>query len=247
MTFTIQNNPRGQDYGESILKLSTTNGLAVSDFFTPHDQDFLTAFDLDQGSGDVMLLPDQPGPHPHLAVQTGKTGRIYLLDRDNLGQFHSNFDNVVQVLPDGTVGGMWGSYAYFNNGSQQLIYWHGAGDVLKAYALMSNGLLSASPIAQTQTHFGFPGATPSISANGTQNGIIWEIDNTFYGFPGPGPSPGVLHAYDATSLRELYNSNQFGALDQLGAAVKFTVPTVTNGHVYVGSQYSVSVFGLIPA
>jgi hypothetical protein len=247
MTFIIQNNPRGQDYGDSILKLSTTNGLAVSDFFTPHDQAFLSAVDLDQGSGDVMLLPDQPGAHPHLAVQTGKTGRIYLLDRDNLGQFHSNFDNVVQVFPDGTVGGMWGSPAYFNNGSQQLIYWHGAGDVLKAYSLMSNGLLSGSPIAQTQIPFGFPGATPSISANGTQNGIIWEIDNTFYGFPGPGPNPGVLHAYDATSLRELYNSNQFGALDQLSAAVKFTVPTVTNGHVYVGSQYSVSVFGLIPA
>ena len=243
---TFDANVGGPDYGDSILKLATTPGLAVNDYFTPHDQDFLSSTDLDQGSGDVMLLPDQAGPVAHLAVQVGKTGRIYVLNRDNLGQFNSGFDNVVQTLPDGTVGGMWSSPAYFNNGSQQLVYFHGTGDVLKAFQLLSNGTLSGSPLVQGQNFFGFPGATPSISANGTQNGIVWEIDNTFYGFPGPGPNPGVLHAYDATTLKEVYNSNQFGALDQLAPAVKFTVPTVTNGHVYVGSQYAVEVFGLLP-
>jgi hypothetical protein len=235
----------GQDYGDSILRLSTAGGLSVADYFTPNDQDSLSNQDLDQGSGGVLLLPDQPGPFPHLLVQVGKTGRIYLLNRDNLGQFTSTDQGAVEVLPDGTVGGMWSSPAYFNNGSQQLVYFHGTGDVLKAFEV-KNGQLAPSVFAQGNINFGFPGATPSISANGTQNGIVWELDNTFYGAPGPGPNPAVLHAYDATTLSELYNSNQFGAIDQLGNAVKFTVPTVTNGHVYVGSQYLVSVFGLIP-
>ncbi len=247
MTFTIQNNPRGQDYGDSTVKLTPNGGLSVADFFTPSNQAYLSSVDLDQGSGGVMLLPDQPGAHPHLLVQTGKTGIIYVIDRDNMGKFSSTGDNVVEELYPGTgaIGGAWSSPAYFNNGTTQLIYYHGSGDVLKSFQIFSDQL-APSIFAQSNTNFGFPGATPSISANGTQNGIVWEIDNTFYGAPGPGPSPAVLHAYDATTLRELYNSNQFGAIDQLGNAVKFTVPTISNGHVYVGGQYTVAVFGLLP-
>src|SRR5262249_7783502 len=246
MTFTIQNSVPGVDYSMSVVKMSTASGLSVADWFAPHDALPLSAADLDQGSGGVLILPDQPGAHPHLLVQTGKTGRIYLLDRDNLGKFNSVSDAAVQVLPDGTIGASFDAPAYFNNGSQQMIYYQGVGDVLKMFTL-SNGLLSPGPAAMSTTSFGFPGATPSISANGTQNGIVWVLDNHLYGIPArPPPGRGVLHAYDATTLRELYNTSQNGLLDQLGNAVKFTVPTVTNGHVYVGNQYSFSVLGVFP-
>src|SRR5262249_5519610 len=127
---------------------------------------------------------------------------------------------------------------------QQLIYIMGAGDVLKSFTL-SNGLLSTSPFAQTSQQFGFPGATPSISANGTQNGIVWVADVHRNGTGGhPNSGPAVLHAYDATTLKELYNSSQLGTVDQLGNPVKFVVPTIANGKVYIGTQTGLYVFGL---
>jgi hypothetical protein len=254
MTFTIQNATPGPDYAMSIEKVSPTPGagnqLPVLSFFTPHDEAPLSNVDLDQGSGGVLLLPDQTvnGQTLHLLVQTGKTGRIYLLNRDNLGGFTATDSGAVQVLPDGTIGGE-GSYdtpAYFNNGAQQLIYYLGAGDVLKSFSL-SNGLLSTQPFATASQAFGFPGANPFISANGTTNGIVWALETSNNGTGGhPASAPAVLHAYDATTLHELYNSSINGTLDQLGNAVKFTVPTVVNGHVYVGTQSGLYVFGLFP-
>jgi hypothetical protein len=254
MTFTIENSPPGQDYGMSVEKVSPTPGsngqLPVLTFFAPHDEASLSGVDLDQGSGGVLLLPDSAGSaaHPHLLVQTGKTGRIYLLDRDNLGGFSPTDSGAVQVLPDGTVGGI-GSYdtpAYFNNGSQQFIYYAGANDVLRSFTI-TNGQLSSQPFAVTTTNLGFPGANPMISANDTSNGIIWVLDDHLNGTEGhPNSGPAVLHAYDATTLKELYNSSQLGLLDQLGNAVKFTVPTVANGKVYVGTQTGLYVFGLFP-
>jgi hypothetical protein len=264
LTFTIQNNPLGSDYAMSVEKLSSTPGangqLPVLSSFTPHDEASLSGADLDQGSGGVLLLPDQTvnGQTLHLLVQTGKTGRIYLLNRDNLGGFSKTDSGAVQVvLPDGTIGG--GSYdtpAYFNNGTQQLIYYMGAQDVLKSFTL-SNGLLSTTPFAQTNdtilspgapaNEFLFPGATPTISANGTQNGIVWALDGHLNGSEGhPNSGPEVLHAYDATTLEELYNSSELGLADQPGNGVKFTVPTVANGKVYVGTQQGLYVFGLFP-
>jgi hypothetical protein len=115
--------------------------------------------------------------------------------------------------------------------------------VLKAFAV-SNGQLAPPPVSQSQTVFGYPGATPSISANGTNNAIVWVVQVDAY----PQGGPAVLHAYDAGDLsRELYNSAQAGARDRLGLAQKFTVPAVANGKVYVGSAYGVSVFGNLPA
>ncbi len=251
MTFTIQAAKAGPDYAMSVEKVSSTPGgngqLPVLSFFTPHDEAPLSAADLDQGSGGVLLLPNSAGSaaHPHLLVQTGKTGRVYLLDRDNLGGFTSTDSGAVQILPDGTIaGGSYDTPAYFNNGTQQLIYYMGISDVLKAFAI-ANGQLSTNPVAHTNQVFGFTGATPTISANGTQNGIVWALDNHLHGTNGATNGPQVLHAYDATTLTELYNSAQAGTQDQLGNAVKFTGPTVANGMVYVGSQGSISVFGRI--
>jgi hypothetical protein len=242
----------GPDYGTTTVKLSpneNANGqLPVLTSFTPHDEASLNVTDLDQGSGGVLLLPDSAGSvaHPHLLVQTGKTGRIYLLDRDNLGGFSATDRGAVQILPDGTVGG--GSFdtpAYFNNGTQQLIYYMGASDVLKSFAI-DGGQISIQPFAETAQTFGFPGANPAISANGTTDGIIWVLDTSLNGTgEHPASGPAVLHAYDATTLQELYNSSQ-RPTDQLGDAVKFTVPTVVNGKVYVGTQTGLHVFGLLP-
>jgi hypothetical protein len=247
---TFDASTSGPDFGMSVVKLNPTPGstgqLSPLNYFAPHDEASLSSTDMDQGSGGVLLLPDQPGPLPHLLVQTGKNGRIYLIDRDtgSMGEFNSSSDNVVQVLPDGTISGSYDTPAYFNNGSQQLIYYLGPFDVLKSFSL-ANGLLSATPFASTTQVFGFPGSTASISANGTQNGIVWVLDNTANGSQAHPPSgPAVLHAYDATTLQELYNSTM-ATSDQLGDAVKFTVPTVANGKVYVGTQTGLYVFGLL--
>jgi hypothetical protein len=253
MTFTIQNAPNGPDYGMSVEKLGTTPGanneLPVQTFFTPHDEAQLSAVDLDQGSGGVLLLPASAGSlaHPNLLVQTGKTGRVYLLDRSSLGGMTSTDSGAVQILPDNTVNG--GSYdmpAYFNNGTQQLIYYLGQSDVLKSFSI-ANGQINPTPFAMTSQAFGFPGATPVVSANGTQSGIVWAVETFHNGTGGhPASGPAVLHAYDATTLQELYNSSQLGLVDQLGNSVKFVAPTVANGKVYVGTQTGLYVFGLIP-
>jgi Bacterial lectin/Fibronectin type III domain len=252
---TFDANQGGSDYAMSIEKLSPTvtnaskGQLPVLSYFTPHDEASLSSVDLDQGSGGVLLLPDSAGSKstPHLLVQTGKTGRVYLLNRDKLGGFTTTDKGAVQVLPDGTInGGSYDTPAYFTNGSQQLIYYIGQADVLKSFTI-TKGQLSTQPFAMTSQVFGFPGATPSISANGTSNGVVWVLDDHLNGTEGhPNSGPAVLHAYDATTLKELYNSSQLGLADQLGDGVKFTVPTVVNGKVYVGTQTGLYVFGSFP-
>jgi len=240
--------PCNPAYGDSVLKLSTSGPLSVSDFFTPFNQRDLERNDQDLGSAGVLLLPDQPGAHPHMLVTSGKGfGKIYVIDRDNMGQFNPTFDNVVQVLPAGTVvGGSFDTPAYFNSGSRQLIYYQGLDDVLKAFEI-SNGVLSSTPFSRADPPpYGFPGATPSISANGTTNAIVWDLNvNALFG-----GGPAVLFAFDATAsptLTRLYSTSQTGLRDQLDVGVKFTVPTIANGKVYIGTQTSLAVLGLFPA
>ena len=180
----------------------------------------------------MLLLPDQPGARPHLLVTAGKDGTIYLIDRDDLGGYQrcgTGCDDVVQEL---TIGQCFCTPAYFNN----QVYFQGANDVLKAFSL-SNGRLVSPPASQSSVPFNYFGATPSISANGSSSGIVWALQAAAQG-------PAILHAYDALDLsRELYASSQAPA-DQLDGAVKFAVPTVANGKVYVGTRGSLSVFGL---
>jgi hypothetical protein len=230
----------GIDFGESFLKLSTNaGGLTLADFFTPFDQAFLSASDLDLGSTGPLLLPDQISTaHPHLVLGAGKDGNGYLVDRDNMGHFRSTDNNqIVQTITISTSS-VFGPPAFWENN----IYFLGANDVLKAFQL-SSGLLSPTPTSQASTVFGFPGAAPAVSSNGSTNGIVWVLDNSAFDTRGPA----VLHAYDATDTsRELYNSTQEGGRDQAGPAVKFTVPTVANGRVYIGGQNQLTVFGLLP-
>ncbi len=251
LTFTIQNAPAGLDYGESVLKLSPTpdprtQQLPVLDYFTPNEFRKLNIGDTDLGSGAVMLLPDSAGStdHPHLAVEAGKSGNIYLIDRDNMGKFTAQGpDNIVQVVPTG-VAGVWASPAYWNN----RIYYQGSADVMKAFTL-TDGTLSFDPndpTTHSTTSFPFPGSQPTISANGDTDGIAWAVDTSLRG-ERSALGPAVLHAYDALNLsNELWNSNQTGQRDTAGNAVKFVVPIITNGHVYVGTQFELDVYGLFP-
>ena len=227
-----------QSFGDSFIKLATggTN-LALSDYFTPFNQNALNAADADLGSGGVVVLPDEVGSaaHPHLCIGAGKEGKIYLLDRDNLGHFQANSDSqIVQSLP-GVIAGTWGTPAYY----KKRMYYIGSGDAMKLLPF-ANGKLTGTVQSQTGNGFGYPAGTPTISANGDTNGIAWAIDFGAYGSRGPS----VLHAYDAENLgRELYNSAQMGNRDVPGPAVKFTTPTVANGKVFVGTANTLAVYG----
>jgi fibronectin type 3 domain-containing protein len=240
--------PAQGDFGDSFLKLAVdpasgpTNqnangwGLKVVDYFTPFNQAGLNSGDVDLGSQGPLLLPDSVGSaaHPHLLVGAGKEGRIYLIDRDNMGKFDPNTDHVVQELV-GTLNGAFGEPAYFNN---TVYYANGYGGVADTFFL-SNGTLSATPTSHTTDSYSYPGTTPSISANGSINGIAWDLDR----------GTNQLRAYDATNYAtELYTSAQAANnRDQLGAVVKFTVPTVVNGKVYVGTSNSLVAYGLFTA
>jgi hypothetical protein len=235
--FSAYPNSTGTDYGDTYLKLSATFGLPVLDYFTPNNPDYLQQQDQDAGSGGVILLPDQPGPFPHLLIGAGKPSRAFVINRDQMTSDNQHIntngvDQIVQSMPLG--GGSFGTPAYFD----EKIYYGANKDVLRSYSLSNGTLIPDLPHSFGTRKFAFPGATPSISANGNQDGILWAIQNA---------QPAVLVAYDATNLSaELYNSSEApGQRDQLTDGVKFTVPTIANGKVYVGSQNAVTVFGLL--
>jgi hypothetical protein len=244
--FEVGNGPfnadtNGTEYGDSFVKLSTTNGLSVADYFTPYNQAALAAADSDLGSGGPVLLPDEVGStnHPHLIVGAGKGGTIYLIDRDNMGHYNSaNDSQIVQSLV-GAIGASFASPAYFN----KTIYYQGQGDRLKAFAI-SNGALSAAPIHRSSTSIPPRGATPSISANGTNNAIVWVLDNSAFDSTGTPSGPAKLFAYNAYNLtNKLYDSTQAGTRDTPSYVSKTAVPTVANGKVYVGGASALTVYG----
>ena len=237
---TFDANNGGSDYGDSVLRLtwSSASGFVLNDYFTPWDQQDLDNSDQDVASGGVLLLPDQPGgAHPHLLVQVGKEGTIDLINRDNMGHFHTGNDSqIVQTMPE-AIGGVFGGEAFWNN----YIYFGGHGDHLKAYAFdPSAQKLSTSPTSSSAESFAFPGPTPAVSSNGTSNAIVWAVQMD------TSQSYAILHAYDATNLTtELYNSEQNSSRDRVGGRVKFTAPTIADGHVFVGAQNQVAMYGLL--
>jgi hypothetical protein len=249
---TFDANTGGSNYGDSVVKLGTASGLSVADYFTPLDQASLDANDTDFGSGAATVLVDQPsGPVAHLLIGGGKQGNLFLLNRDNLGKFSSSTNNVVQAINLGNS--IFATPVFWQNN----LYVAGVGAPLKQFAFnTATGKFGGAPFSQSATSYGFPGATPSLSSSGSTNAIVWALDNTLYCTPqSRGCGATVLHAYDATNLAtELWNSSQAAAnRDQAGHAVKFTVPTVANGKVYVGTRGNDSsvlgeleVYGLLP-
>lgn len=234
--------PLYSDYANSILRLSPPIGtsFSVADWFTPYDWKDLSDNDLDVGAGGVLLLPDQSVGPPHLLVQAGKNGTIYLVNRDSMGKNCGTppcVDNIVQELP-GALVGVWGSPAYWNG----YVYFGSAldspatADSMKAYSVNAGGSGPLSgPTSVTPEKFAWPGPTASVSSNGISNGILWVLDNSSY----RSSCCQVLHAYSATNLgSELYS------IKLPFAGIKFSVPTVANGEVFVGSNGALTAFGV---
>jgi hypothetical protein len=234
---TLDNNgfPARGDFGNAFLKISTSGGLNVADYFTPYNTGAQSAADVDLGSGGALLLPDLQdgsGNTRHLALGGGKMKDIYVVDRDAMGKFNPTKNNIYEELSNAVSGAIYSTPAYFN----QMVYVGAVGDHLKGFAV-SNARLPQTATTQTSTRFVYPGTTPSISSNETSNGIVWAAENG---------SSAVLHAYDATDLsKELYNSQQAGSRDAFGSGNKFITPTVANGKVFVGTTNGVGVFGLL--
>lgn len=247
-TFDTTVNPP-VDYGDSILRFDLSQGSAVQDYFTPSNQNSLDSGDTDLGSGGVLVLPDQPGTYPHLLVEAGKQGNVYVVNRDifaasdsshplkNMGHYSSSSNGIVQQL-NTAVGGMWATPVYFNG----KVYFGGSGDSLKAFTI-ANGLLSTTASDKTAATFGYPGMTPTISANGVSNAVLWVIDASAYSDNGAG-GPEILRAFNPTNLSsgELYDSNVNSSRDAAGGAIKFQIPLVVNAKVYVGAEGQLNVY-----
>ena len=248
--------PTNANYTESVVKVandpatSPTSqnpngwGMKVVDFFTPYNTAALDSADQDFGSGSPIVLPDSAGipGHPHLLLASGKEGKIYLIDRDNLGKFDPSNDHVLNAVPDGAghntppvqLGGSLSTPAYFNG----KIYWvSGYGSTANAYIINSNGTLNRTSNTALGT-FGYLPGSPSISANGITSGIVWI----------PDLNANQIHAYDASTFAtELWNTGQKpGGADSVGALMKFAVPTEANGQLYMGTSNSLVVYGLTP-
>ena len=237
-TLTAAGFPSEGDYGNAVAKVALQNGkLNVLDYWTMYNSNQESNGDVDLGSGGLMLIPNQVDSTQmtrHLAVAAGKDQNLYLVDQDNMGHYDATNDGTIyQQLSSALPGGVWSSPAYFNGS----IYYGSVGSNLRAFQF-SQARLVTTAVQTTTTTFAYPGTTPSISAYGAANGIVWATENT---------NPAILHAYEAGNLdTELYNSNQAAnSRDHFGAGNKYIVPTIVNGKVYVGTTNSVGIFGFI--
>jgi hypothetical protein len=231
--------PANGDYGNAFVKISPSNGqLTVADYFTMYNTVQESDADEDLGSGGTIVLPamvDSQGNTRYLAIGAGKDQNLYIVDRTNMGKFNPQNDNAIyQELDNVLGGGVWSMPAYFNGN----VYYGPVGNNLLQFSFTS-ARLSTAPVSKSAASFTYPGTTPSVSANGSQNGIVWAIEHT-------NPND-VLHAYNANTLtQELYNSSQApNGRDQFGSASHFGTPLIVNGKVYVGTRDSVAVFGLL--
>jgi hypothetical protein len=237
-TLNLAGFPAKGDYGNSFVRINTLDGKLIPDsYWTMYNTVAESHVDQDLGSGGIMLLPrliDATDQERDLAVSAGKDRNIYVVDRRKLGGFNpNNNSNIYQMLPLALAGPEFGSPAWFNG----KVYFGAVNDNIRSYAV-NGALLSSAPVSRTTHVFGYPGATPSISANGKNGGILWAVENS---------SHAVLHAYDASNLTTaLYNSNQAANdRDHFGSGNKFMTPTIANGKVYAGTPHSVAAFGLL--
>ncbi len=251
----------GRDMGDTIAKFDP-NTLAVLDYFTPMDQNCRRLNDMDLGSGGPVLVPPQPGPYPNEIVVSGKGGTpcdpydggynslIYLVDKDNLGGYNASGPDLDIQTIEGAVFGYHSSPAFWQGPSNGWIYAAGlvseagTGEPLKQWSL-TNGVLSTSPTAESENVYVI-GGTPSVSSNGTSDGILWAQERQDILSAIANIKPAILYAYDATNVGNMfYNSSQAGTRDQAGSATKFVTPMIANGKVYLGTLFELDVYGLL--
>jgi hypothetical protein len=227
--------PSEGDYGNAFVKVSTSGGLAVTDYFEMYNGPSESAGDVDLGSGGTLLVSqkDSSGTIWDLAVGAGKDSNLYVVNRNNMGKYNSsNNSNIYQELAGALPGGIWSMPAAFGG----RIYYGPVGSPILAFQF-KDAMLVSTPVAQTTNSFAYPGATPSISADGNKNVIVWATENT---------NPAVLHAYNGESMVEIYNTSQApNGRDNFGAGNKFITPMIANGKVYVGTTTGVGAFGLL--
>jgi len=223
----------GRDYGDSVLKLDGST-LAVRDYFTPFDQEAILAGDSDVGSSGPTLLPDQPGPHRHLLLQPTKHSILYVIDRDQMGKFHAGSDSIPQRIQ--MAGEGLGAMAYWNGHA----FFATSNDNLRDYAIKNGKLV---PHTSSTMKFMTSGATPSISADGNKNAIVWALTTKTWDGP---EIHAVLYAFDATKLGPpLYTSEQNSQRDRAALATRFAIPLVVKGRVYFAARGEVDVYGLL--
>jgi hypothetical protein len=231
------------EYGESVVAFSLANGkITPVDEFTPFNYQILNNHDWDQGSGGLLMPPNQQGANPHLLITAGKEGRIVVLNRDSLGGYASGAPSNTNALQDiSTVvpqaKGFWSTAAYWNGN----VYLWAENNVPMLFKLNS-GVMDSSPDSQSTIMSAFPDPTFSVSSDGAQNGIAWAVRSDQFNSNGPA----VLYAWDANDLTNtIYESDTNAARDTAGAANKFSIPMVTNGKVYVPAHGEVDVYGLL--
>ena len=239
------------DFGESVIAFNLANGaLTPTDSWTSFNYRTLNTQDWDQGAGGALMLPDQPGAHPHMLITAGKEGRISVLNRDSLGGLASGGSSNTNALQDITGltqqgEGFWSSATYWNG---NVYVWSGGENPGTPNVAMlfkiNNGVMSTKPDSESTFTSKYPGATFSVSSNGTQDGIAWAVRADQFNTNGPA----VLYAFNATDLSDVYYESDTNATrDSAGPANRFSVPVVTNGRVYVAAHGEVDVYGLLNA
>lgn len=219
----------GTNLSSSVVKLSQVGTtLVLADWFTPYNQAYLTAHDLDLNDG-VLILPDQPGSYPHELIAEGKEGTIYVLNRDNMGQFCSTCTTgdtqIVQEIPLG-AGKESGTPVYWNN----TVYFTGTASPIFAYTL-NNGALVVPPAVQSGRFES--GGHAIVTANGNSNGILWFT------------SGNSIRAANAVTLKTLYTTNQNSTRDVLPKLAHFATPIAADGKIFIGTTNSLVVYGLL--
>ena len=228
--------PRDHDFGNAFIRLSARDGrLRVSDYFNMDNTRAESRSDEDFGSGGALVLPtlrSRQGHPVELALGAGKDGIIYVVNRNHMGHFNPRTNRIWQEVPHALHGPEFGMPAFFGH----WVYFGAVGQPLRAFRI-HQARLSDRAVSRSSNRFVYPGTTPSISADGRRDGIVWAVGNT---------DPADLYAYRADDLHDLlYSSRQAGRRDAFGPGNKFITPMIAGGRVYVGTQDGVAVFGLL--
>lgn len=231
-----------RNFGTSVIKINVHNGGLVEDYFTPHNYGELNDQDADLGSSGPLLIPGT-----NILVCGSKKGIVYLLAANKLGHMTANNDAVIQAL-EVNGGRIMAGPVYWEGPAGQMLFLWCETDVPKAFRFTGH-LLEPTPYAKgSVVSRGSPGGALTISSHGTKpgTGVLWATvadgRNADHG-----NVPGVLHAFNAENLREIWNSEQQMDRDRLGTLVKFVPPLVAGGKVY-GCTYdnAINVYGLLP-